>query len=101
VIGAALRGVDQVGRVSPGRFVLVLRRLDATGAVTVAKRLTGLLGSVPVEVRGETYELWPRVAVALVAPGAPASPEGVLGVLERAEGSPNPDAPEVVAWPRP
>lgn len=96
VISAGLRAVDRVGRWSDTLFLVVLAKLRLEGAAAVSKRIASMLSAVPFHVGDGAYPLIPRLACALIAgEGAPGSDE-IVRRLEKAEGSEDPTAPEIV-----
>lgn len=99
LLTAALRGVDRIGRFDDSSFVAILAESGAAGAAVVARRLSSVLGSLPL--RTSAGEVPVELTFAAVVAGArPAPPvDELVGVLVDAalRAAPGPDPVIVVA----
>ena len=87
LVGAALRGMDIVGRLDATSFVAVLPQLESDGVAAVIDRLRSVLGAVPLDLGSDRIDLDPVIGVVLSAPGAPTAPEALIEQLQAAAGA--------------
>lgn len=94
LLSAALRGVDRLGRFDDGVFVAVLADAGAAGVAVVARRLSGVLGALPLRTTvGETSLEAAFAAVVVGVRPAPPVDElvgALVDIATRAEPGPEP-----------
>ncbi|MDX1691848.1 MAG: hypothetical protein R3290_12595 [Acidimicrobiia bacterium] len=96
LLTAALRGVDRLGRFDDTSFVAVLADAGAAGAAIVARRLSGVLGALPLRTSGGDLALEASFgAVVVGARPAPAVDE-LVGTLVDVAGRAEPGGEPVV-----
>lgn len=99
VLSAGLRAVDRIGRWSDDLFLVVLAKLgDDESAGRVSGRLAAMLAVVPFVAGESRYPLASRTACGLVASGAVPAAEEVVSRVVDADGSEDPDRPEILRF---